>query len=235
MKKQSFILLSFLAISLVLLAYCTEPTKPLFYTEGGNYIVNDNFLIKSSEPMSANDINQLITLDTAYAKLTKGKCILLTTQRVQNILGIRNLNKFDRLDNLNRYDQVKFIVDLNRGCFESQQIDWAQFGDLKTRLDAILDKYKPARIDGNISIWANRVATEAVRLDEVSINQLYSATFSGVNEKAICGDYMGPKKLNQLIWRINKSQLEMKPELYSKLQAVLSKFNSAPVIRTVAN
>ncbi len=89
-----------------------------------------------------------------------------------------------------------------------QQIDWAQFGDLKARLDKILTKYNPATVQGNVSIVNNQIATSVAELRAEDISQLNALTVIGVDEINICGDYMGPNRYTRLI----KSAKTIRPD-----------------------
>jgi hypothetical protein len=201
MKKGTLILISCLAMGLFVLTYCTSSKKPLFYQEDGNYFVDNNFIVKATTAMSADDVSQLLALeaDTNYSKLTKGTCFLLTTARVGQILRTGHIATLTKIARLTRYEKITRILDIHRGCFEMQQIDWAQFGDLKAKLDAILNKYNPAMVDGNISITNNQIATSAVALKADDVAQLDKMTISGADEVDICADYMGPNKFTRIL------------------------------------
>ena len=201
MKKGTLILISGLAIALFTLAYCKESKKPLFHQEDGNYFVDNNFVINAVKEMSNDDVNQLIALenDSNYAKLTKGTCYLLTTARVTQLLRTNRLTTWNEIARLTRYDRISKILDINRGCFEVQQIDWAQFGDLKQKLDAILNKYNPALVNGNVSIVNNKIATSVVQLSDGHVDQLNKLTVAGVDEVDICADLMGPNKFTRIL------------------------------------
>lgn len=223
MKKGTWILLGSLAVILFTLAYC-KSQKPLFYEDNGNYFVDNNFIIKKTAEISADDVKQLIELDAdpEIAKLTKGVCFLLTTVRVSTILRLNQLTKLDRVAQLTRYTQIQRILDINKGCFELQQIDWAQFGDLKARLDKILTKYNPATVQGNVSIVNNQIATSVAELRAEDISQLNALTVIGVDEINICGDYMGPNRYTRLI----KSAKTIRPDekLTQSLNKILTQY-----------
>lgn len=225
MKKESLILISCLAITLFTLSYCKSGVKPLFYQEDGNYFVDNNFIVKTTAPMSSEDVQQLLSLnaDTSYAKLRRGNGFLLTLARVQQLVQINDIARLDKIARLTRFDRIQKILDIHRGCFELRQIDWAEFGDLKVKLDGILNKYKPALVNGNISITNNQIATSAVELKADDIAQLDKMTIAGVDEVDICGDYMGPNKYT----RILKTAQTIKPDkgLEKSLNKILVAYN----------
>lgn len=217
-------LVGMLAIVLLALAYC-KSQKPLFYQEGGNYFVDNNYVLTSTTKMSDEDVKQLIALDadSSFNRLTQGRSILLTTVRYTRLLRLNEIARLDRLVRLTRYTEINRILDINKGCFELQQIDWSTLGDLKSRLDKILNKYNPTLVNGNVSIANNQIATSAVELSAAHIDELNRMTVSGVDEVNICGDYMGPNKFT----RILKTARTIKPdaELNKSLEKILVQYN----------
>jgi hypothetical protein len=228
MKKNTFLLVGTLAVMLFALAYC-KSQKPLFYQEDGNYFVDDNFVIAKTKQLSEADVKQLIALDadSGYLKLTQGRLHLLTTiriSRIQRLTQISQIARLDQLARLTRYAQIQRILDINKGCFELQQIDWAAYGDLKVKLDNILNKYQPALVNGNVSIVNNQIATAAVQLSAGHISELNNITIQGADEINICGDYMGPNKFT----RILKTVRTIRPDdkLNVSLQKILVQYNT---------
>jgi len=224
MKRSTLLLVGMLAIVLLALAYC-KSQKPLFYQEGGNYFVDNNYVLTSTTKMSDEDVKQLIALDadSSFNRLTQGRSILLTTVRYTRLLRLNEIARLDRLVRLTRYTEINRILDINKGCFELQQIDWSTLGDLKSRLDKILNKYNPTLVNGNVSIANNQIATSAVELSAAHIDELNRMTVSGVDEVNICGDYMGPNKFT----RILKTARTIKPdaELNKSLEKILVQYN----------
>lgn len=204
MKKESLIMIGCLALGLIIMSQCKGGEgegKPLFHQDNGNYVVDNNFIVKSAVPMSAQDIQQLITLDTAYAQMTKGVAILTHVSDRLNILHINQIQQLDKIVRLQQIDKIQKILDFQKGCLQVANIDWAQFGDLKVKLDAILTKYKPVTVDGNYSIYNNQIATSVGALDAKVIGTLNELTIRGANEIDICGDYMGPKTFTNVLLR----------------------------------
>lgn len=225
MKKESLIIIGCLALGLVIMSQCTNGAadgKPLFFQQDGNYVVDNNFIIKTAVPMSSEDVQQLISLDTSYAKLTKGTAILTHVIDKLQILRIGDIAQLDRVARIQQLDKIQKILDIQKGCLQVAQIDWAQFGDLKTKLDAILTKYKPATLDGNFSIYNNQIATKVASLDANVVSALNELTIRGANEIDICGDYMGPKTyVNVLHHTINNP---FDQNRLSKVNQVLAKY-----------
>jgi hypothetical protein len=224
MKKGTFILISFLALALFTLSYCTSSKKPLFYQEDGNYFVDNNYIVKTAAAISADDVKQLIALDmdTSYAKLTQGAIHLIHTANVYRVLQTQQLLRIQDIARLTRINRIQKILDINRGCFETQQIDWLQYGDLKAKLDGILNKYNPALVNGNVSISNNQIATAVVELKAADIEQLDKLSIRGMDEIDICADLMGPNKYS----RILRSAMTVKPDekLTSGLNKILNTY-----------
>jgi hypothetical protein len=123
---------------------------------------------------------------------------------------------------LTRWTQIQKILDINRGCFELQQIDWAKFGDLKSKLDGILNKYKPALVNGNVSITNNQIATSTVELKAEHIDELNKLSIQGADEINICGDYMGPNKYSRILY-FSRSVAPNK-DLANRLNTILNSY-----------
>jgi hypothetical protein len=228
MKKQSLLLSTFIVIGLVILSNCNNGGKCLtFYQDNGNFVVSDNYLVQSAMPMAYADIQQLISLDTAYAKLTQGKCFLLTTTTKLQVLKSGQIRFLDKVTDRKYFDNSKYFVDLTVGCFEKQQIDWAQYGDLKVRLDAILTKYNPATINGNISITNNQIATSAKALKDTDIATLVS--MSKISNAGIFGYDICPPdgsgKINRLMRKVGDGILDKNVNV--RLENVLQSYNVA--------
>jgi hypothetical protein len=224
MKKGTFILISCLTIALFILSYCNKSKKPLFYQEDGNYFVDNNFIVKTTAALAPDDIKQLMALDadSSIAKLTQGAAFLLNTSNVLHILQTGRITRIQDFARLTRWDRIQRILDINRGCFETQQIDWGKFGDLKAKLDGILEKYKPALVNGNISITNNQIATSVVELKADHISQLDKLSVLGADEVNICGDYMGPNRYTRIL-QVARSVTPSK-ELTNSLNKILNTY-----------
>ena len=214
-----------LALGLIIMSQCKGGEgdgKPLFFQENGNYVVDNNFIVKSAAPMSSADVQQLISLDTAYAQMTKGTAILTHIADKIHILRVNDIVQLDRIARIQQIDNIQRILDFQKGCLQVAQIDWAQFGDLKTKLDAILNKYKPATLDGNYSIYNNNIATSVATLDAKAVNTLNELTIRGANEIDICGEYMGPKAFTNVLLRTHGLPIDQ--ARFSKINKVLAQY-----------
>jgi len=223
MKKESLIIIGCLALGLAILSQCKRGDgKPLFYQDNGNYVVDDNFIVKAAAPMSAEDIQQLITLDTAYAGRIKGTAMLTYIVNRLQIRHIDQIAQLDRVVRLQQIDKIQRILDFQKGCLHAAQIDWAQYGDLKVKLDGIFAKYKPALVDGNYSIYNNQIATSVLALDAKSISALDKLSIRGMNEIDICGEYLGPKQFSNVLHR--NHGLPFEQERFNKVNALLVQY-----------
>jgi hypothetical protein len=165
----------------------------------GNYVVDDNYLIKSTAEISKDDMKKLMLLDKKYADLTKGRTFLHYIVNTQKIKVLTHIQDFDRIS---RIQKINFIY---RGCFEKAQIDWKEFGDLKSQLDRILEKYSPQLINENISITDNQIATKAIRIEDRDMSKMSGMSIYGFDDANICGDYMGVNKFSRLLYNINSA------------------------------
>lgn len=224
MKTRTLILIGCLVVTLFTLSYCNDSKKPLFYSEDGNYFVDNNFIVKTTAAISADDVKKLMALDadTSMATLTRGAAFLINTSNVSHILQTSQILHIQQIDRLTRWQRIQRILDINRGCFEVQQIDWAKYGDLKARLDGILNKYKPALVNGNISISNNQIATSTIELKAEDISQLNKLSIMGADEINICGDYMGPNKYSRVL-QVARSVTPSK-ELTISLNKILNSY-----------
>lgn len=209
MNKLSVLLMSgLLSVSLIYSSF-VQGSKPLFFQENGNYVVNDNYIINKTTKMADEDIKRLFELDKEFATRVKGKgflyygCFDNMIQRVSTVAKVSRLNALTRVKNLSRLNTFQQI---QQGCFETSNIDWSQFLDLKKNIDEVLTKYKPALINGNIAISNNMIATNAIQLKSADVERLTSLTVIGANEINICGDYMGKNKFNHILNRVNSAQ-----------------------------
>ncbi|MFN4081849.1 MAG: hypothetical protein ACK4NS_13200 [Saprospiraceae bacterium] len=223
MKRNVLILTGAIAIALVVLSQCQKPQKPLFFNENGNYVVDNNFIIKEAKAMSAADVQALIELDAEYAKLTDGTrfiCYVINRNQIQRIQKFQTAQTFDRLT---RFDKIQKILDIHKGCFEVQHIDWAVAPDIKARFESIVSKYSPAMLEGgDISIQNNNIATSVAQLQAQDMQNLLSRTVIGANYVDICGDYMGVRAFTRWLTRLNNSRFDSK--LNKELVLTLQKY-----------
>jgi hypothetical protein len=182
----------------------------------GNYVVDDNYLIKSTTEISPVDMESLLALDSKYADLLKGKAFLHYIVQTQKI---KFLTKFQELNQISRINKINFI---HKGCFKKDQIDWAEFKDLKEQLDRILYKYSPELINGNVSISENQIATKAVKMDDKAISTLFDISKFGYDDVNICGDYMGVNRFSRLLNNVNN--VGPNEELTARLNEIISRY-----------
>ncbi|VXB13738.1 conserved hypothetical protein [Flavobacterium sp. 9AF] len=215
MKLKTISLIACLAVGVLILSQC-KPRKSLLYNESGNYLVDGNFLIQNTKEIAPEDIKKLLALDKEYAEQIKGKAFLsylVNTQQIQFIQRIQNLDRISRIQKIN------FI---HKGCFETAQIDWSQFGDLKSQLDQILDKYKPTLINGNVAITNNQIATKAIKMSDKDINTLSKLSIYGLDDANICGDFMGVNKYSRVLFRVNNVAPDK--ELQTRLEGIIQQY-----------
>jgi len=222
MKKVSLFIIGVMAASLFVLSQCTDSKKSLFYQENGNYVIDDNFAVKTVANMAPQDVDQLLALEAEFAERTKGAIYLRYIADKLQILRVGQIQHLDQIQRLTRLDKIQRIVQIHKGCFEVQNIDWVQLGDLKKRLDGILDKYKPATLDGNISIQNNQIATAVVALAPKTIDELNLATIMGGDFVNICGDYMGQKAFTR--WLIRTYKAPINKELEQRVTNVMNQY-----------
>ncbi|MGH2666803.1 hypothetical protein [Flavobacterium sp.] len=206
MKTKTLLLIGTIAFGLLLLSQC-KPKKMLVYNEDGNYIVDNNFLIKDTKEMSRTDIDGLIALDKEYEKIGGAGFLnyIVHTQNIQHIAQIQRIAKIQAWDHLAKFTKLNII---HRGCFERADIDWNSFGDIKVRLDKILSKYKYTSLDGNIGITANKIVINAAKLSEEDMGTFNRLTVVGIDENNICNDYMGTKAFSRLLIRTTRTPFD---------------------------
>jgi hypothetical protein len=217
MKTQSFIFIGLIAFSLIAMSFYSQG-KGLFM-HNGNYVVQDNFVIKGTKQMAAEDIAQLIALDQEFAKKIPGNNFLTYLVTKQNLLRV---NKFDKITRLTRFQRITKFNDINRGCLETANIDWAQYGDLKQKLDGIFKKYEAKAINGTYAIYNNQVAIDFKAMSKADITSLNKLSKFGVDEVNICGDYMGVKAFNHFLTRVQKVQVNQ--DLLKKTSEIMNKY-----------
>lgn len=200
MKTKTLLMIGFIAFGLMIFSQC-KPKKMLVYNEDGNYIVDNNFLIKNTKEMSKADLESLIALDREYGKIGGLGFIhyIVNTQKIQRI------NRIQAWDQLTKFTHLNLI---HKGCFERADIDWNMYGDLKVRLDKILNKYQYSSLDGNIGITANKIVVDAARLSEKDMGTLNGLSVVGLDENNICNDYMGTKAFSRLLMRTTRTPFD---------------------------
>lgn len=223
MKRTVLILTGAIALALVVFSQCQKPQKPLFFNENGNYVVDNNFIVKEAKAMSAADVQALIELDAEFAKLTDGTRFICYVVNRNQIQRIQKFQQIQTLDRLTRLDKIQKILDIHKGCFEAQQIDWAAAPDMQQRFENIVSKYSPARLDdGDLSIQNNNIATAVAQLQPQDVQNLWSRTVIGANYVDICGDYMGVRAFTRWLMRVNRQGIDAK--LQKDLTSTLQKY-----------
>lgn len=242
MKKESMLLVGLVVVGLIGFTACPSPTKVLFYQQNGNYVVDHNYILQAATKMSAADIQELVSIDKDYLDKTKGKLILTSSGAIRTFLQINQTGQVNeggqiaqigQIGQISQIGKIKTILDFGQiiniqqiwqGCFEVQNIDWNQYGDLKVRLDAVLTKYKPAYIDGNIAIQGDRLITAAVKLQETDISTISAQTIKGVDEYSICPDGVNTlKNLNNILTLYRSMPFDFNERV--KFDKVLVKYN----------
>ncbi|TGD57925.1 hypothetical protein [Flavobacterium humi] len=200
MRTKTLLLIGVIALGLVLFSQC-KPKKMLVYNEDGNFIVDNNFLIKDAKEMSRTDIESLIALDKEYTKIggTGFLNYIVNTQRIQHIAQIQTWDHVAKFTKLNM---------IHKGCFERADIDWNSFGDIKVRLDKILSKYQFASLDGNVAITANKIVVNAAKLSEQDMATFNRLSVVGIDENNICNDYMGTKAFSRMLIRTTRTPFD---------------------------
>ena len=245
MKKESMFLVGLVVAGLIGFTACPSPTKVLFYQQNGNYVVDHNYILQAATKMSAADIQELVSIDKDYLNKTQGKLILTKSGAIRTLLQIGQINQIKQIGQINeggqiaqtaqigQINQIKTILDFGQfiniqqiwqGCFEVQNIDWNQYGDLKGRLDAVLTKYKPAYIDGNIAIQGDRIITAAAKLQTADISTISAQTIKGVDEYSICPDGVNTvKNLNNILTLFRSVPFDLNERV--KFDKVIVKYN----------
>lgn len=206
MRTKTLLVIGVIAFGLVLFSQC-KPKKMLVYNEDGNYIVDNNFLIKDAKEMSRTDIDGLIALDKEYAKIGGAGFLnyIINTQRIQHVAQIQQITRIQTWDRVAKFTKLNII---HRGCFERADIDWNSFGDIKVRLDKILSKYQFASLDGNVGITANKIVVNAAKLSEKDMGTFNRLSVAGLDENNICNDYMGNRAFTRLLIRTTRTPFD---------------------------
>ncbi|RQO34161.1 hypothetical protein DBR39_21640 [Chryseobacterium sp. KBW03] len=193
MKTKTLFLIGAI-VGLVIIFSQLKPQEMTFYKEKGNYIVDNNYIIKDVKKISDEDMKNLLSLQKLH----------------QNGLGTNFI-----VYKINR----QYII---RGCLIKANIDWKKYGDLRTKVDDILKKYgaKELRTD-YYAIQNNQVATNAALLSQKDIASLSKLTIRGAEEYTICPPTMGRKNLTNVIIKSIKANTAIDPRINVKLNNVL--------------
>jgi hypothetical protein len=193
MKTKTLFLIGAI-VGLVIIFSQLKPQEMSFYKEKGNYIVDNNYIIKDVKKISDEDMKNLLSLQKLH----------------QNGLGTNFI-----VYKINR----QYII---RGCLIKANIDWKKYGDLRTKVDDILKKYgaKELRTD-YYAIQNNQVVTNAALLSQKDIASLSKLTIRGAEEYTICPPTMGRKNLTNVIIKSIKANTAIDPRINVKLNNVL--------------
>ncbi|NIF03824.1 hypothetical protein F3J23_00045 [Chryseobacterium sp. Tr-659] len=193
MKAKTLFLIGAI-VGIVIIFSQLKPQEMSFYKEKGNYIVDNNYIIKEVKKISDDDVKTLLRLQNLH----------------QKTLGTNFL-----VYKINR----QYII---RGCFMKANIDWKKYGDLKIRVDEILKKYGAKELGTDYyAIQNNQVATNAALLSQKDIAALGKLTVRGADEYTICPPTMGRKNLTNVIMKSVKNNMTIDPKINVKLNNVL--------------
>lgn len=181
-------------VGLVFIFSQLKPQEMSFYKEKGNYIVDNNYIIKDVKKISDDDMKTLIQLQNLH----------------QARLGTNFI-----VYKINR----QYVI---RGCLLKANIDWKKYGDLRTKVDVILKKYGAKELGKDYySIQNNQFATNAALLSQKDIASLGRLTVRGAEEYTICPPTMGRKNLTNVIMKSVKNNMTIDPRINVKLNSVL--------------
>lgn len=193
MKTKTLFLIGTI-VGLVIIFSQLKPQEMSFYKEKGNYIVDNNYIIKDVKKISDEDMKTLVQLQNLH----------------QARLGTNFI-----VYKINR----QYII---RGCLLKANIDWKKYGDLRTKVDVILKKYGAKELGTDYySIQNNQFATNAALLSQKDIASLNRLTVRGAEEYTICPPTMGRKNLTNVIIKSVKNNMTIDPKINVRLNSVL--------------
>lgn len=193
MKTKTLLLIGVI-VGFVIIFSQLKPQEISFYKDKGNYIVDNNYLIKDVKKITDDDMKTLLALQKLH----------------QTSLGTNFI-----IYKVNR----QYII---RGCLLKANIDWRKYGDLKTKVDGIIKKYGAKELGTNYySIQNNQFATNAALLNQKDIASLNKLTVRGADEYTICPPTMGRKNLTNVIMKSVKTNMAIDPKINVKLNNVL--------------
>ncbi len=193
MKTKTLFLIGTI-VGLVIIFSQLKPQEMSFYKEKGNYIVDNNYIIKDVKKISDEDMKTLVQLQNLH----------------QARLGTNFI-----VYKINR----QYVI---RGCLLKANIDWKKYGDLRTKVDVILKKYEAKELGTDYySIQNNQFATNAALLSQKDIASLNKLTVRGAEEYTICPPTMGRKNLTNVIIKSVKNNMTIDPKINVRLNSVL--------------
>ncbi|PTT29703.1 hypothetical protein DBR28_16335 [Chryseobacterium sp. HMWF028] len=193
MKTKTLFLIGAI-VGLVIIFSQLKPQEMSFYKEKGNYIVDNNYILKDVKKISDEDMKNLLSLQKLH----------------QNSLGTNFI-----IYKINR----QYVI---RGCLMKANIDWKKYGDLRAKVEEILKKYGAKELGTDYyAIQNNQVATNAALLSQKDIASLSKLTIRGAEEYTICPPTMGRKNLTNVIIKSYKVNTAIDPRINVKLNNVL--------------
>jgi hypothetical protein len=196
MKTKTLFLIGSI-VGLIIIFSQLKPQEMSFYKEKGNYIVDNNYIIKDVKKISDDDMKTLLRLQNLH----------------QTSLGTNFI-----IYKVNR----QYII---RGCLLKANIDWKKYGDLRSKVDVILKKYGAKELGKDYySIQNNQFATNVALLSQKDIASLGKLTVRGADEYTICPPTMGRKNLTNVIIKSVKSNTGIDPRINVKLNNVLANY-----------
>ncbi|MGH1519678.1 hypothetical protein [Chryseobacterium sp. JK1] len=193
MKTKTLLLIGVI-VGFVIIFSQLKPQEMSFYKDKGNYIVDNNYLIKDVKKITDEDMKTLLSLQKIHQTSLGANFIIYKVNR-------------------------QYII---RGCLLKANIDWRKYGDLKTKVDGIIKKYGAKELGTNYySIQNNQFATNAALLSQKDIASLSKLTVRGADEYTICPPTMGRKNLTNVIMKSVKNNMAIDPKINVKLNSVL--------------
>ncbi|MCJ7933521.1 MAG: hypothetical protein MUW56_07760 [Chryseobacterium sp.] len=194
MKTKTLLLMGAI-VGLVIIFSQLKPQEMSFYKEKGNYIVDNNYIIKEVKRISDGDMKNLIELQKKHQSSLGTNFIIYKTNR-------------------------QYII---RGCLIKANIDWKRYGDLRSKVDVILKKYGAQELGADYyAVQNNQVATNAALLSQKDIASLSKLTVRGADEYTICPP--GKRNLTNVIMKSVKNNIGIDPKINVRLNNVLTNY-----------
>ncbi|KMQ59332.1 hypothetical protein ACM46_19635 [Chryseobacterium angstadtii] len=194
MKTKTLLLIGAIA-GLVFFFSRLAPQEMTFYKEKGNYVVDNNYIIKSVKKISDDDLKSLLKLQKDYSTSLGTNFIVYKMNR-------------------------QYII---RGCLLKANIDWKKYGDLKSKVDGILQKYGAKELTPNYyAIQSNQAVTQAALLTQKDITSLNKLSIRGADEYTICPPLIGRKNLTNVLMKSVRNDIGgIDPKINTRLNNIL--------------
>jgi len=132
MKTKTLFLIGAI-VGLVIIFSQLKPQEMSFYKEKGNYIVDNNYILKDVKRISDEDMKSLLRLQKLHQKSLGTNFIIYKINR-------------------------QYVI---RGCLMKANIDWKKYGDLRAKVEGILKKYEAKELGRDYyAIQNNQVEIE---------------------------------------------------------------------------